>query len=288
MACWLRLTLAALPPCRNLAGQGLKGALGPALSGMGALAALDLGANALSGSLPATWAFPSLSNMSLAANKLGGPLPTSWPAAMPALQQLQLAGNSLQGTMPGGWVDGKGFKPPFTAVLQPGNAGLCGPVAPAPGYTLQYGVGSDSHTIVTTLGSCAQGSCGSRSTNTSAPNLYDVSWANAAAPLDVAAFNANVGLNRVPISGTQLVLPCYPPGAAPGFFGGNVAFGKATWQSSTDGSQTSNLAVSGQGTPNSTAACSVTTDTPGWWMVDLQQSAVVQVCSGGLLCAGGA
>jgi hypothetical protein len=273
--------------CRSLQGLGLKGTLSKVLSGLGALTTLDLSTNALTGNLPAQWAFPSLQNLTLSGNKLSGALPAAWSSALPSLQLLDVRNNGLEGTMPAAWVDGSGFAKPFTAVLQPGNAGLCGPIAPASGYTLLFDGGSAEaggrFLLTTTLGSCAQGSCGKASLNASAPNLYDASWANRASPLDVAAFNTNIQLGSVPLAGTPVELPCYPS-APPTFFGSNVAFGKATWQSTTEGGQGSALAVSGQGTPTSTAQCSTSTDSPGWWMVDLQQSTVVQAV---LLRAGG-
>lgn len=265
--------------CRDLQGVGLEGTLPAGLSGMGALESLDLSQNKLSGPLPPEWAFPALQNMSLASNVLTGLLPSQWAGGMPSLLRLRLDSNRLKGTLPSKWAGSGGFDTPFIGVLQSGNTQLCGPIpasAPADGYTLLYRSGpGQTRQLVTTLGSCAQGSCGKVVSNASMPNLYDVSWANGASPLDVAAFNANIQSSTVLEVNTPVELPCYPY-APPTFFGGNVAYQKATWQSSTEDMLSSALAVSGQGMPAASSQCSTTTDSPGWWIVDLQQSTVVQ------------
>lgn len=254
----------------------MRGTLSQALSGMSLLKSLDLSRNAFSGTLPNTWSFPSLQSLSLADNELTSTLSPAWGSGMPALQLLSVQGNKLEGTLPAAWTMNQAFSSPFTGTLQYGNTNLCGPFDLAVSQSFVHVTTSGQQwNIVTTLGTCAQGSCGNVAMNSTAPNLYDISWANKANPLDVAAFNTNIELITVPIVGTPARLPCYPF-AAPTWFGSNVAYKKATWQSSTDGTQTSDLAVAGQGLPASTTQCSVTTDSPGWWIVDMQQTTVVQ------------
>ena len=210
-------------------------------------------------------------------NQLTGTLPASWAASFPALQTLALQNNRLAATMPPAWLQPAAFSLPFTAVVQPGNPLLCGAISPSPNHTLLFSDSGLQHEVITTLGSCAQDAgCGAAAINSSATNLYDVAWANRAAVLDVENLNQNVQLGGVASPGTPVTLPCYPSNA-PTFFGADAAFRKATWQSSTEGQQTSFLPVSGSRIPAPAAGCSLTADAPGWWMVDLQVSTPVLV-----------
>lgn len=85
----------------DLSGLGLAGTLPPALlQGLPGLQALNLSANALSGSLPAQWASSSLATADLSENSLTGALPPEW-----------LAG---------------AFAQPLVLGLRPGNPRLCG------------------------------------------------------------------------------------------------------------------------------------------------------------------
>ena len=204
-------------------------------------------------------------------NKLTGALPASWAGALPALATLGLQGNNLASTMPPGWVAAAGFAPAFAAAVQPGNALLCGAVAPVPSHTLLYNDSTSQHAVITTLGSCAQGQCGQAAANASAPNLYDLAWSNRIAPLDLQQFNPTVqNSGQPPLQGTPVTLPCYPSNA-PTYFGGDAAVGKAAWQGpATAGAATPNLPISGVVNPTRPADCSATQGGAGYWMVDLQ------------------
>lgn len=180
--------------------------------------------------------------------------------------------------MPPTWLAAPGFATPFAVALQPGNPLLCGAFSPAAGHSVEFVEGTARHTVSTTLGSCAtlDGNCGTASANASAPNLYDLSWSNRVAALDVEAFNPSVQQGTVPSLGSPVQLPCYPSNA-PTFFGGDAALGKATWQSSTDGALASWLPVSGNRQPLSAEQCSMTADAPSYWVVDLQRTTQVLV-----------
>ena len=217
-----------------------------------------------------------LQRLALSTNQLSGTLPASWASNFPRLRELALQGNELASTLPPGWVQAPGFSTPFTAALQPGNPLLCGAVAPSAGHTLLYSDGGVPHQVITTLGSCATAGCGSAAVNASAPNVFDLAWANRVAALDLQYLNPSVQQDAAPSPGTPLGLPCYPSDP-PTFFGGDAAWRKATWQSSTEGEGSSFLPVSGNRKPVSAEECSQTADAPAYWMVDLQRSTQVQV-----------
>ncbi|KAL4458769.1 hypothetical protein ABPG75_013634 [Micractinium tetrahymenae] len=89
----------------NLSALGLEGTLPAALSGLPALATLDLSRNKFRGALPAAWlqegAFPQLAVARLGDNLLGGPLPPNLLAL--ASTNLSLGGNSFSGQLPSNW-----------------------------------------------------------------------------------------------------------------------------------------------------------------------------------------
>lgn len=265
----------------SLAGLGLSGKL-PATLALPELQTLALTGNQLGGSLPPALASPALQRLLLDANQLTGELPGAWATGFPALRELALQGNRLEGTLPPAWVAAAGFATPFAAALQPGNPLLCGAFSTAEGHSVVFVDGTARHTVSTTLGSCAtpDGNCGSATVNASAPNLYDLSWSNRVAALDLEAFNPSVQQGAAPSLGSPVQLPCYPSNA-PTFFGGDAALGKATWQSSTDGALASWLPVSGNRQPSSAEQCSMTADAPSYWVVDLQRTTQVLVRLGG-------
>lgn len=121
------------------------------------------GQNALTGLLPATWAntLPRLQQLSLeGGNQLTGTVRTLPMLPCTVLrsihcrwhQQVQRAALPLRlpstrrptppgtgGTqVPTAFYTGGRFGRPFTATLRPGNPQLCGPIYPAPNYTLLY------------------------------------------------------------------------------------------------------------------------------------------------------
>lgn len=261
----------------TLTGLGLSGKL-PATLALPELQTLALSGNQLDGTLPPQLASPALQRLLLDGNQLTGELPAAWSTGFPALRELALQGNRLEGTLPPAWMAAPGFATPFAAALQPGNPLLCGAFSPAEGHSVVFADGAARHTVSTTLGSCAtpDGNCGSASINASAPNLYDLSWSNRVAALDLEAFNPSVQQGTAPSLGSPVQLPCYPSNP-PTFFGGDAAFGKATWQSSTDGALGSWLPVSGNRQPSSAEQCSMTADAPSFWMVDLQRTTQVLV-----------
>ena len=255
---------------------GLRGTL-PAGLDLPSLLALDLSSNRLSGTLPSTLALPALTELGLSGNRLNGPLPATWAFNFPQLGRVAVQGNALQGTMPSDWLVAGAFSGGLAAAVQPGNAGVCGTIDPTPGYALLF-AGTSNHTISTTLGTCATGTCGQAAVNASAPNLYDVSWANGAALLDVSAANPGVLPAAPPEAGTPISIPCYPE-QAPTYFGAVASYLKSAWQSSTEGDAAASRPVSVP--PGSNIApggeCSATAaGTPGWWVVDLQQATEVQ------------
>ena len=132
-----------------------------------------------------------------------------------------------------------------------------------------------THTLYGTIGSCAQGTCGRATINSSATNPYDIAWANTVGPADLAASNTNLEVSSAPSLGTPLSLPCYPSNP-PTYFGSDMALHGAAWQSSTSGNATAFLPVSGKANPQPPGDCSLTGSGSGWWMVDLQQSLNVQ------------
>lgn len=212
-----------------------------------------------------------------------GVLPPYWASSLPKLGNLLLQGNSLRGTVPESWIDEEGFRPPFTAIIEPGNDGFCGYISPATDHTLLYSHEDGSHGIVTTLGSCAQSQCGlQRQTpvNASAPNLYDIAWSNRVAPVDIAEFNKQYPPSQLRSLGDLVTIPCYLPNdTEPTYLGADAARNQSTWQSTT---------ASGPGGPsflpvtNDLAAleipkdCSATAGAPGIWTVRLSQRATVQ------------
>lgn len=227
---------------------------------------------------------PARQRLLLNGNKLTGVLPPAWASGFPQLRELALQENQLAGTLPPGWVAPAGYSSPFVAALQPGNALLCGAFQAGAGHTVEYRApGLPEHELTTTLGSCASDGCGSATVNASAPNLYDQAWANRAAPLDLEAFNPTLQQNFVPKQGSPVSLPCYPSNP-PTFFGGDAAYLKAAWQSSTEGGRDAGLPVlAPRGVGNrqiSEAECSMTADAPAYWVVDLQREISVLVSGG--------
>ena len=231
---------------------------------------------------------PCVQSLDLGSNSLTGLLPPSWATNFPQLTNLTLRNNDLTATLPPAWlgVGAPGFARPFGAVLRPGNDLLCGAVpAGSPNHTVLWDDGTSRaggvHDIFTTLGSCAQqtSNCGAAAVNRSAPNLYDLAWANRVATLDLEAFNPSVQQTGAPKLGTPVTLPCYPSNA-PTFFGADAAYGKAAWQSTTEAGRVAALPVTGQrpALAAATAAqCSATADAPAYWAVDLEHSTKVLV-----------
>ncbi len=88
------------------------------------LLVLDLTANRLSGSLPASWP-PDLQSLSLGFNQLNGTLPADY-GLLTRLEELLLAGNYLTGQLPEEWGHPNAF--PQLFVMDLGSNSLTGPL----------------------------------------------------------------------------------------------------------------------------------------------------------------
>lgn len=99
----------------GLQGLGLQGTLAPELGQLSTLQTLNLGSNALSGALPASWGsgggWQKMAQLSLEKNQLNGSLPALWGAAwsFPRLQLLALDSNRLSGALPSAWATAGAF-----------------------------------------------------------------------------------------------------------------------------------------------------------------------------------
>ncbi|PRW21099.1 serine threonine- kinase [Chlorella sorokiniana] len=87
-------------------GVAMRGTLGPGIEQLQYLQILDLGGNALNGTLPVLWglagAFPALQILTLERNQLSGPIPEEWARSggFQELVEFDLAYNQLTGPFP--------------------------------------------------------------------------------------------------------------------------------------------------------------------------------------------